>query len=162
MSFAHAALTPEALSQLSLELSSAPGRALNIAETGPTHVALKIINHGREAIAALSLIDQPLRLAWRLNEGSGEPITSWTQSRADQPAGLLPQGYRRDLPGDIPAGGAVEILAPIPDEVLASGKIIEFTLVQEKTIWGFSLQGSETLWGHDVGVAPLRVDVSRL
>jgi hypothetical protein len=80
----------------------------------------------------------------------------------DRCSGLLPQGYRRDLPGDIPAGGAIEILAPIPEEVLTSDKTLEFTLVQEATVWGFSFQGLDALWGQDVGVIPLKVDLSKL
>jgi hypothetical protein len=66
------------------------------------------------------------------------------------------------LPGDIPAGGAIEILAPIPQEVLTSNRTLEFTLVQEDTIWGFSFPNTQALWAQDVGVAPLKVDVSQL
>ena len=162
MSFAREALSRDALSQLSLELSTSPRRALEVSSSRPTHLALKIINRGQTNISALSLIDRPLRLAWRINDKNGAPLTSWTQQREDQPASLLSQGYRRDLPGDIRAGGAIEILAPIPQEVLTSDKTLEFTLVQEETIWGFSFPTKETLWAQDVGVAPLKVDLSRL
>jgi hypothetical protein len=162
MSFTREALTREALAQLSLELASSPKRSLEPSASRPTHLALKIINRGQENISALSLIDRPLRLAWRINDENGLPLTSWTQPREDQPLGLLPQGYRRDLPGDIPAGDAIEILAPIPQEVLTSNKTLEFTLVQEDTIWGFSFPNTQTLWAQDVGVAPLKVDVSQL
>ena len=162
MSFTRDALTREALAQLSLELASSPKRSLEPSASRPTHLALKIINRGREHISALSLIDRPLRLAWRINDHLGLPLTSWTQPREDQPLGILPQSYRRDLPGDIPAGDAIEILAPIPQEVLTLNRTLEFTLVQEDTIWGFSFPNTQTLWAQDVGVAPLKVDMSQL
>jgi hypothetical protein len=162
MSFARQALSHEIISQLSLELASQPLRRSEGSQGNPTHLALKIINKSKDKISALTLIDQPLRLAWRLQAKTGAPQTSWTQPRQDQPAGLLPQGYRRDLPGDIPPDSAIEILAPIPSEVFNSDKMLEFTLVQEATIWGFSLPGAETLWAQDVGLTPLKVDISRL
>lgn len=162
MSFSRQPLSGDAIARLSLELAASPRRNLNLSETRPTHLALKIVNRGDANISALSLIDRPLRLAWRINDRNGLPLSSWTQSRKDQPPGLLPQGYRRDLPGDIPARGAIEILAPIPQEVLTSDATLEFTLVQEATIWGFSFQGQDTLWGQDVGATPLKVDLSKL
>ena len=86
----------------------------------------------------------------------------WSDPREDQPKDGLPQGYRRDLPGDIAAGGSVEILAPIPKSVLQDRGLLEFTLVQEATLWGFSLNQPDNIWGQDVGVAPLRIDLSAL
>lgn len=162
MTFTRQALSREAISKLSLELAPEPLRRSEASQQAPTHVALKIINRGTTNISALSLIDRPLRLAWRLNDLTGAPLMSWSQPRQDQPTGFLPQGYRRDLPGDIAPGGAIEILAPIPIEVTKSKKTLEFTLVQETTLWGFSLQGDETLWAHDIGVAPLKVNLSQL
>jgi hypothetical protein len=162
MSFARQPLSRDAVSKLSLELSVSPARALGLSQTRPTHLALKIINRGDKKIAALSLIDQPLRLAWRIKDKNGLPLTSWSQSFKGHPTGIFLKSYRRDLPGDIPADGAIEILAPIPQEILNSDKTLEFTLVQEKIIWGFSFQDNTTLWAQDVGVRTLSVDLALL
>lgn len=162
MSFAREPLSRGVLSQLSLELASFPMRKKDVSEIYPTHLALKIINKSSEKISALTLIDRPLRLAWRVNDQNGLPLTSWTEPQEGLPAGIVSQAYRRDLPRDIPAEGSIEILAPIPQEILTSGKTLEFTLVQEATVWGFSLQNGEALWAQDLGLEPLKVDLSRL
>lgn len=156
-------LSKEEISQLGLALAPTPKR-IQEHEKGDitSHLAIKIINKGKTNIAALSLVDRPLRLAWRLRDDKGQPLTSWTEHHHDQPTGLLPQGYRRDLPGDIPAGGEIEILAPIPEQALKPGFSLEYTLVQEATLWGFPLQEMDNLWAHDLGVTPLFVDLSRL
>jgi len=164
MTLSRQALSKDDISQLSLEADPI-GQNTRIGTDQPaSHLKIKIFNHGTKNISALSVIDRPLRLAWRITNKDGSAPRAWTQPREDQPANILPQGYRRDLPGDIPAGGFVEVLAPIPASVLHERGGVEFSLVQEPTLWGYSLNANtpDTIWAHDLGVATLRIDLSAL
>ena len=154
MTVADRALTGEEISQLTLEL------APKYLVTPPGYIWVRIINHGEKQISALSLVDQDLRLAWRLIGVDGQPKAAWSAPRAGFPVDSLPQGYRRGLPGDIAAKGFIDVLVQIPEKKLDKFTALEFSIIQEATLWGFSLNAPTNIWGHDVGVAPLIVNIS--
>ena len=152
MTIASRPLEREELSQLSLAVAP---KGL---DTDPGYLRVRIFNHGSKNISAISGVDQPVRLAWRYIGVDGVPQGGWMDPRPDLPAGGLPQGYRQDLPGDIPPGGYIDVLAPMAEKAILEGAAAEFTIVQEATLWGFSLQKDTNVWAHELGVTPLRVD----
>jgi hypothetical protein len=89
----------------------------------------------------------------------GQPKSAWTAPRADLPVDSWPQGYRRDLPGDIAAKGHIDVLVQIPEKSFDDFAALEFSIIQEATIWGFSINALTNIWSHDVGVAPLIVNI---
>jgi len=154
MTIADRALKREEISQLSLEL--APKHLV----TPAGYLWVRIVNHGEKQISALSRVDQDLRLAWRLIGVDGQPKAAWSAPRAGLPVNSLPQGYRRGLPGDIAAKGFIDVLVQIPEKTLDKYTALEFSIIQEATLWGFSLNEPTNIWGHDVGVAPLIVNIA--
>ena len=103
------------------------------AKTGGWNVTLNIVNHGSQSISAISIIDKPVRLSWRLINAAGEPLTGWDT--------------RKDLPFDVPANGSLSITIPIDTKSAQGAKALEVTLVQEFVFWG-----------HDIGLVPLLID----
>ena len=153
MSITHKALTKEEIAQLTLEVSPETSTKL------PGYARLTIVNHGHQKISAISAVDRPLRLAWRVIGSNGVPLGDWTQPRAELPAVVFPQAYRRDLPEDIPPGGHVDILAPLPHRTLNNAKKLEFSIVQEATLWGYSLEDPMNIWAHEAGMKTVYVDL---
>lgn len=154
MTIANQALTKEDISRLSLQL------APKSSPVPPGYLRIRIINDGEKDISALSSVDQNLRLAWRLIDYDGQPKGSWSVPRAGLPVDSWPQGYRRDLPGDIIAKGHIDVLVQIPEKSIDDFAALEFSIVQEATIWGFSLNSVSNIWAQDVGVAPLIVNIA--
>jgi len=153
MTLTNRALTEEEISKLSLHL------APKSSATPPGYLRVRIINHGDRDISALSSVDQNLRLAWRMIGADGQPKSAWTAPRADLPVDSWPQGYRRDLPGDIAAKGHIDVLVQIPERSFDDFAALEFSIIQEATIWGFTLNTLTNIWSHDVGVATLIVNI---
>lgn len=153
MTISQRVLSKDDLSKLSIE--RAP-----IQEGVPAgYIKIRVLNQGPQQISAISREDMPVRLAWRFIKSDGSKGEPWDISTANLQE-LCPGAQRRqDLPGDIPSGGYVDVLAPIPDVGSCQLAGVEFTIVQEKTLWGFSFDGGEKSWAHDAGLDPLLLDV---
>jgi hypothetical protein len=64
------------------------------------------------------------------------------------------------LPGDIISKGYIDVLVPIPENSHDKFTALEFSIVQEATLWGFSLNAETNIWAHDVGLVPLIVNIT--
>lgn len=129
-SIAKRSLTPAEFKLLSLE-----GGSLSSGTNG-SHLSIRIVNSGEEAISAGSSVNTPIHVSWRILSANGTPLSGWDR--------------RIHLPFDVPAHGSVPMRLSIdPKAVVGPARYLEVSIVQERLFWG-----------HDVGVKPLRVELS--
>ena len=161
MTISDKVLDREQLSRLSLSSDGILKPLLEPDQYGSAkeYLSVRILNNSDKNISAISTVDRPLRLAWREDTLAG-PTNSWrTQSKTISLKDLMFK-YRRDLPEDIPANGYVEILVPIAENLTRSHRALEFTIVQEDTLWGLPVDLGNNIWGEEVGVKSLRIEVA--
>lgn len=161
MTISDKVLDREQLSRLSLSSDGILKPLLEREQDGSAqeYLSVRIHNNSNKNISAISAVDRPLRIAWR-EDTLADPTNSWrTQSKTISLKDLMFK-YRRDLPEDIPANGYVEILVPIAESLSRSHRALEFTIVQEDTLWGLPVDLGNNIWGEEVGVKSLRVEVA--
>ena len=97
-------------------------------------VSVILANRGDTPLSAKDQRGRQMRLSWRYLDANRKALGSWDE-------------VRKPLPSDVPARGSV-VIEIKADKRLKEAKFLQVSMVQEGVFWA-----------HDVGLAPLVVDL---